>query len=87
MSIQIINGQSWSQQGDFNTQQTTDITGWENVSSLPIAIRDASALSTTEKRAQFDVGTVNADVIVNSMYKTLGDAQPITSFFIAQPAE
>ena len=65
---------------------TLAATGYYSFARLVLG-SDTGALSTTEKRAQFDVGTVNADVIVNSMYKTLGDAQPITSFFIAQPGE
>jgi len=65
---------------------TVAATGYYSFARLVLST-DTGALSTTEKRAQFTVGTVNKEVIVNSAYKTLGDAQPITAFYIADPAE
>ena len=47
---------------------------------------DTGALSTTALRAQLTVGTIGTDVIVTSNYKTLGDDQPLTSAFFAQPS-
>ena len=49
------------------------------------SIADAGALSTTEKRLQLTVGTLNKEITISTAQKTLGDTQRLDSFFLGEP--
>ena len=49
ITMQPGNGQPWRQQHAFNTQQSTDITGWTTGAPLPVALGDSQAIVTKNR--------------------------------------
>ena len=59
-------GQPWRQQYEFNTTQTTDITGWGSVTSLPGTLADSQVVVT--KNRVYLLGGYNGSTYVATVY-------------------